>query len=150
MYKELDNLLCADTTVDSWYDDGCVITSEILSDFDPRDWDELSNQVLSKPIDWQRKLAYCLDNECNVYELNILLSLLAINDEELFEICIDTLRSYTDQDGKKMILDNQEIFKRVNDLLLTANLPVKKSFKIFLQKFICDFMIICLFLLSLQ
>lgn len=101
MYKELDNLLCADTTVDSWYDDGCVITSEILSDFDPRDWDELSNQVLSKPIDWQRKLAYCLDNECNVYELNILLSLLAINDEELFEICIDTLRSYTDQDGKK-------------------------------------------------
>ncbi|MEK3876427.1 hypothetical protein NSS64_18920 [Paenibacillus sp. FSL H8-0122] len=134
MYKELDNLLCADTTVDSWYDDGCVITSEILSDFDPRDWDELSNQVLSKPIDWQRKLAYCLDNECNVYELNILLSLLAINDEELFEICIDTLRSYTDQDGKKMILDNQEIFKRVNDLLLTANLPVKKILQDFLAK----------------
>ncbi|MBP2112109.1 hypothetical protein [Paenibacillus silagei] len=134
MYKELDNLLCADTTVDSWYDDGCVIASEILSDFDPRDWDELSNQVLSKPIDWQRKLAYCLDNECNVYELNILLSLLAINDEELFEICIDTLRSYTDQDSKKIILDKQEVFKRVNDLLLTANLPVKKILQDFLAK----------------
>lgn len=25
MYKELDNLLSADTTIDSWYDDGCVI-----------------------------------------------------------------------------------------------------------------------------
>lgn len=134
MYKELDNLLSADTTVDSWYDDGCVIASEILADFVPRDWDELSNQVLSKPIDWQRKLAYCLDNECNVYELNILMSLLGINDEELFEICIDTLRSYTDQDSKKKILDNQELFKRVNDLLLTANLPVKKILQDFLAK----------------
>lgn len=134
MYKELDNLLSADTTVDSWYDDGCVIASEILSDFDPRDWDELSNQVLSKPIDWQRKLAYCLDNECNVYELNILMSLLGIKDEELFEICIDTLRSYTDQDSKKKILDNQELFKRVNDLLLTANVPVKKILQDFLAK----------------
>ncbi|WP_307394664.1 hypothetical protein [Paenibacillus anaericanus] len=31
MYKELDNLLSADTTVDSWCDDGCVITNEILA-----------------------------------------------------------------------------------------------------------------------
>ena len=30
MYKELDNLLSAETTVDSWYDDGCVIAIEIL------------------------------------------------------------------------------------------------------------------------
>lgn len=91
-----------------------------------------------------------MDNECNVYELNILMSLLGINDEELFEICIDTLRSYTDQDSKKMILDNQEIFKRVNDLLLTASVPVKKSSKIFLRKLICDFMLIYLFLLYFQ
>lgn len=55
MFKELDNLLSADTTVDSWYDDGCVIASEILSEFKPSDWDELSNQVLSKPIEWQKK-----------------------------------------------------------------------------------------------
>lgn len=134
MYKELDNLLSADTTVDSWYDDGCVIASEMLSKFSPSDWDELSNQVFNKPIDWQRKLAYCLDNECNVLELNILLSMLGTNDEKLFEICIDTLRSFTDQESKKMILDNPKILQRVNDLLHTANVPVKKMLQDFLSK----------------
>ena len=43
MYKELDSLLSADTTVDSWYNDGCLIATELLAQFSPRDWDELSN-----------------------------------------------------------------------------------------------------------
>ncbi|MGZ0087248.1 hypothetical protein ACWNXI_17240 [Caldibacillus thermoamylovorans] len=50
MYKELDTLLSADTTVDSWCDEGFVLASEILSKFSPNDWEDLSNQVLSKPI----------------------------------------------------------------------------------------------------
>lgn len=37
MYRELDNLLSAITTVDSWYDDGCTIASEILSEFNKED-----------------------------------------------------------------------------------------------------------------
>ncbi|MGZ0049820.1 hypothetical protein [Brevibacillus gelatini] len=134
MYKELDNLLSADTTVDSWYDDGCVIASEMLSEFSPSDWEELSNQVLSKPIEWQRKVAYCLDNKCSVHELIILISLLNTNDEELFEICIDTLRSYSSQEIKKMILDNPQILQRVNDLLPTASIPVRKMLEDFLAK----------------
>ncbi|WP_437137718.1 hypothetical protein [Bacillus safensis] len=84
MFRELDNLLSADTTVDSWYDDGCLIASEILSDFSLNDSEELSNQVLNKSIEWQRKIAYCLDNECNEYELNILRDFLSnTNDTEL-------------------------------------------------------------------
>lgn len=134
MFKELDNLLSADTTVDSWYDDGCVIASEILSEFSPSDWDELSNQVLSKPIEWQRKIAYCLDNKCSVHELNILTSLLNTNDEELFEACIDTLRSYSSQESKNMILGNPQILQRVNDLLPTASIPVRKMLEDFLVK----------------
>lgn len=134
MYKELDNLLSADTSVDSWYDDGCVIASAMLSEFNPSDWVELSNQVHHKPIEWQRKLAYCLDNECNVNEFNILLSLLSTNDEELFEICIDTLRSFTNQEIKKMILDNPSILQRINDSLHTDSLPVKKMLQDFLSK----------------
>ncbi|MFM9276932.1 hypothetical protein [Paenibacillus jiagnxiensis] len=134
MYKELDNLLSADTTVDSWYDDGCVIASEMLSEFSPSDWDELSNQVLSKPIEWQRKIAYCLDNKCNVQELNILISLFSTNDEELFEICIDTLRSYSSQESKKLILGNPQILQRVDDLLPTASIPVRKMLQDFLSK----------------
>lgn len=134
MYKGLDNLLSADTTVDSWYDDGCVIVREMLSEFSPSDWDELSNQVLSKPVDWQRKLAYCLDNECSIREVNILISMLSTNDEELFEICIDTLRSFSSIESKQIILDNSKILQRVNDLLPTASVPVKKVLQDFLMK----------------
>jgi hypothetical protein len=134
MYKELDNLLSADTAVDSWYDDGCVIASEMLSEFNPSDWADLSNQVHNKPIEWQRKLAYCLDNECNVNEFNILLSLLSTNDEELFEICIDTLRSFENEEIKKMILDNPKVLESVNDLLHIASVPVKKMLQDFLSK----------------
>jgi len=134
MYKELDNLLSADTTVDSWYDDGCVIASEILSEFSPSDWEELSNQVLSKPIEWQRKIAYCLDNKCNEHELEILVSMLSTHDAELFEICIDTLRSYSSQESKKIILNNPQILQRVNDLLPTASMPVRKILQDFLSK----------------
>lgn len=135
VFKELDNLLSADTTVDSWYDDGCLIASEILSDFSLNDWEELSNQVRNKPIEWQRKIAYCLDNECNEYELNILMDLLNINDKELFEICIDTLRSFPIEEGKKLILEHPQILERANHVLTTtANSPVKLVLQDFLSK----------------
>lgn len=135
MYKELDNLLSADTTVDSWYDDGCVIASEILSEFNQNDWDELYNQVLNKPIEWQKKIAYCLDNQYNERELEILISLLSTtHDEELFEICIDTLRSYPSQESRKIILNNPKILQRINDLLSTTSIPVRKILQDFLLK----------------
>ncbi|MCY7514631.1 hypothetical protein, partial [Bacillus safensis] len=121
----------ADTTVDSWYDGGCLIASEILSDFSLNDWEELSNQMLNKPIEWQRKIAYCLDNECNEYELNILIDLLNTNDKELFEICIDTLRSFPIEEGMK----HPQILERVNHVVATTeNSLVKVIFQGFLSK----------------
>ncbi|TYS31137.1 hypothetical protein [Bacillus pumilus] len=140
MFIELDNLLSADTTVDSWYDDGCLIASEILTDFSLNDWEELSNQVLNKPIKWQRKMAYCLDNECNEYELNILIDLLNINDKELFELCIDTLRSFPIEAGKKLILKHPQILERVNHVVATtANSPVIVVLQDFLSKMHSNF-----------
>ncbi|KUF22377.1 hypothetical protein MHZ96_18080 [Bacillus safensis] len=134
MFRELDNLLSADTTVDSWSDDGCLIASEILSDFSLNDWKELSNQVLNKPIEWRRKIAYCLDNECKEYELNILIDLLNTNDNELFEICIDTLRSFPIEEGKKLILNKPQILERVNHVVATTtNSPVKGVLQDFLS-----------------
>ncbi|MED1470571.1 hypothetical protein [Bacillus salipaludis] len=134
MYRELDNLLSADTTEDSWYDEGCVIASEILSEFSPKDWEELSSKVLIKPLEWQKKLAYCMDSNCNMYELTILLSLLRIEDEELFEICIDTLRSFTTPESKQIILADPSILHRVNNILSKASIPVKKVLEDFLVK----------------
>lgn len=134
MYKELNNLLSANTIMDSWYDDGCTIASELLSEFSKKDWEELSSKVLTKPLEWQKKLAYCLDSNCNIHELKILLSLLSIEDEELFEICIDTLRSFTNPESKQMILSDPSIVNRVNDILPKASIPVKKVLDDFLEK----------------
>ncbi|MFS0881809.1 hypothetical protein [Metabacillus niabensis] len=132
MYKDLDNLLSAETSVDSWYDDGCMIASEILSEFSTEDWQELARNVLTKPLEWQKKLAYCLDSNCTNYELQILLSLLNIQDEELFVICIDTLRSYTTPESIKIIVENHIILKRVNELIPKSGVAVKKILEDFL------------------
>lgn len=82
-----------------------------------------------------KKISILLDNECNMYELNILIALLSTIDVELFEICIDTLRSFTNQDSKKMVLDNPIVIQRVNNVLSqTSSLPVKKMLQDFLSK----------------
>ncbi|WP_035437916.1 hypothetical protein [Bacillus sp. UNC322MFChir4.1] len=134
MYRELDDLLSANTTEDAWYDDGCIIASEILLEFSQKDWEELASKALTKPIEWQKKLAYCMDSNCNVYEFGILLSLLSIEDEELFVICIDTLRSFTTLENKQMLLNDPSILHRINEILPKASKPVKKILEDFLVK----------------
>ncbi|MCF2945423.1 hypothetical protein L1N82_17535 [Paenibacillus tarimensis] len=115
-YRELDNLLSAEISVDSWYDDGCIFASEILLEFSLEDWEKLSKSVANKPLAWQKKLAYCIDSSCNMYELQILLELLNTEDEELFEICIDTLRSFTNPESKQQIAANPSILDRISRL----------------------------------
>ncbi|WP_276732482.1 hypothetical protein [Bacillus sp. (in: firmicutes)] len=134
MYRELDNLLSAETTEDSWYDDGCIIASDILSDFRADDWGKLKTEVLTKPLEWQKKLAYCMDNNGSSHEFSILLSLLSIDNEELFEVCIDSLRSFVTPESKQMILNDPSILQRINDKLPKASAPVKKILEDFLEK----------------
>ena len=118
MYNELDELLFEETTVDSWYDDGFSIAQDILNQFSNDDWQELSNEVLKKDLDWQRKLVYCLDNQVIEEELNIICKLIVIDDEELFEMCIDALRGFDNELGHSFIRKNPKIIidvkKRVN------------------------------------
>ncbi|NQF15942.1 hypothetical protein HPY31_18770 [Brevibacillus sp. HB1.3] len=135
MYKELDVFITGcQNTVDYWYDDGCIIASDMLAKFSQKDWEDLSSHVLMKPLEWQRKLAYCLDSSCNEHELNILLSLLDTDDEELFVICVDTLRSYTTLEAKQMIRDNPAMLVRVNELLPRAGVATRGVLEDFLVK----------------
>ncbi|MFF2531739.1 hypothetical protein ACFVS2_22795 [Brevibacillus sp. NPDC058079] len=135
MYKELDVFITGcQNTVDYWYDYGCIIASDMLVKFSQKDWEDLSSHMLMKPLEWQRKLAYCMDSCCNEHELNILLSLLDTDDEELFVICVDTLRSYTTLEGKQMIRDNPAILVRVNELLPRAGVATRRVLEDFLVK----------------
>ncbi|ETT62793.1 hypothetical protein C173_25531 [Paenibacillus sp. FSL R7-277] len=100
----------------------------MLLKFSPQDWGELSNGVLNKPIEWQRKLAYCLHNESSMDELNMLLKLLDTDDEELLEICVDSLRSFTSSESKKLILKNPSLLQRIYELIPNSGEATKKVF----------------------
>lgn len=99
MYRELDNLLSEESTVDSWYDDGFLIAQSIMNDFSKDDWEKLSNDILNKDLEWKKKLVYCLDNQIIQEELEIIGKLLHTKDDELLEMCIDTLRSFDNEMG---------------------------------------------------
>lgn len=94
MFNALDEVLSQEVTEDSWYDDGFSIAQEILTSFSPADWHTLSETILLKDIDYQKKLVYCLDDENPECELPVIEKLLSVHDKELSEMCIDSLRSF--------------------------------------------------------
>ena len=56
---------------------------------------------------WERYTS----NECGNYGLSILLSLGDTDDEELFEICVDSLRAFSSTSDKEEIADGNAQFK---------------------------------------
>lgn len=126
MYNELDELLLEEITVDSWYDDGFSIAQDILNQFSNDDWQELSNEVLKKDLDWQKKLVYCIDNQVIEEELNIICKLILIDDEELFEMCIDALRAFDNELGHSFINKNPQIIIEVEKKLILQAMQRKE------------------------
>jgi len=135
MYKELDKFLSEETTIDSWYDEGFSIAQDMLSQFSENDWKELSYCVLSKPLEWQKKLIYCLDNEIIDEELNIIIKLISVNDDELFEMCIDALRAFNNELGHNYVKANPDIIKMVENKIENSGNAAKKVLEDFLGKF---------------
>jgi len=135
MYKELDKLLLEETTVDSWYDDGFSIAQDILKQFSGDDWEKLYNEVLNKDLDWQKKLVYCVDNQIIEEELNIICKLILIDDEELFEMCIDALRAFDNELGHSFTKKNPQIIIEVEKRMNTVGNVGKKILEDFLEKF---------------
>lgn len=135
MYNELDELLLEETTVDSWYDDGFSIAQDILNQFSSDDWQELLNEVLNKDLDWQKKLVYCIDNQGIEEELNIIYKLILIDDEELFEMCIDALRAFDNELGHSFIKNNPQIIMEVKKRMDVTGNAMKRVLEDFLRKF---------------
>jgi len=121
MYIELDNYLLGNLPVDYWYDEGFSIACEMLRKFAQEDWEILSREVLNKPPDYQRKLAYCIDNSSGNYGLSILLSLGDTDDEELFEICVDSLRAFSSTSDKEKNTDGNVQIKLRGDKTMAPN-----------------------------
>lgn len=135
MYSELDHLLKQDVTADSWYDDGFLMALDILEKFSDEDWKKLCEEVLTKDLEWQKKLVYCLDDQLKEEELIVISKLLCVNDRELFEMCLDSLRSFDNEFGHSFVKNNPQIIQiakaRVKEMGVVG--------KVILEKFISTF-----------
>ena len=131
MYKELDDLLSEESTIDSWYDDGFLIAQMIMNDFTMDDWKKLSNNVLNKGLEWQKKLVYCLDNQIIWEELEILDKLFCTKDDELLEMCIDALRSFDNEIGHAYVETHPQIIKEAKKRMDVAGNATKKCYNAF-------------------
>ena len=117
MYRELDNLLSEESTVDSWYDDGFLIAQSIMNDFSKDDWEKLSNDILNKDLEWKKKLVYCLDNQIIQEELEIIGKLLH------------------NEMGHSYIKMHPEIIKEAKERMDTAGNATKRMLQCFLEVF---------------
>lgn len=138
MYRELDNLLSKESTIDSWYDDGFLIAQSIMNDFSENDWKNLSLNVLNKSLEWQKKLVYCLDNQIIQEELEIIGKLLCTEDDELLEMCIDVLRSFDNEIGHSYVNAHPEIIAKVKEKLDKAGNVTKMMLQSFLKIYEID------------
>ncbi|SFU76937.1 hypothetical protein [Butyrivibrio sp. INlla21] len=135
MYEELDELLGQSTTDDAWNDDGYLLAQDILNDFTDKDWELLTKEIQAKDKEWQKKLIYCIDNQLIEKELNVICKLLQVQDEELFEMCVDTLRSYDNEIGHSFIKQNPYIIQMAKDRIKKAGNIEKMMLENFISKF---------------
>lgn len=67
--------------------------------------------------------------------MNIICKLILIDDEELFEMCIDALRAFDNELGHSFIKKNQQIIIEVEKRMNTVGNVGKKILEDFLKKF---------------
>lgn len=135
MYKELDNLLSEKSTIDSWYDDGFLIAQDIINNFSKDDWEKLSNNVLNKSLEWQKKIIYCFGNQIVQDELEIIGKLIHTDDDELLEMCIDALRLFDNEMGHTYIKMHPEIIKEARKRMENKGNVTKRILQCFLKIF---------------
>ena len=105
----LDHLLSEDCTIDSWYDEGVSFAHELLDEFKDVDWSNIISISKNRNTEWKKKLVYCIHGDYN-QGLDLIKEFLRINDTELKEMCIDSLRDYDALILRKFISENKDVF----------------------------------------
>ncbi|MBH5317201.1 hypothetical protein I6N90_05180 [Paenibacillus sp. GSMTC-2017] len=130
MFEKFDEYLLGHFSVDYWYDSGFEFAREMLAKFNHDDWTKLSENVLSKPTDWQIRFAYCADSDLNdevIIESLILLA--SLEDEELFITCVDSLRVIVPPNHLETVFKKTPIMERIEQLLPTSGAATKRVFE---------------------
>ena len=135
MFEEFDRYIkefeTEDFAVDYWYDEGVFIAENMLQKFGNNDWESLIQVLPERTIGWKRRLAYCLDDSENLKQLETLLLLTDTDDNELFEIAVDSLRSF--KDSQAVLENSNGIINKIEALMPKAGIAARKVFLDFLS-----------------
>ncbi|WP_019914665.1 hypothetical protein [Paenibacillus sp. HW567] len=116
-YEELDKLITEmsgeNASDDYWYDVGVNDAMTLLEKFSELDWKLLSENIMDKSLEWQKRVVYCFEEENDAREISIVLSLIETTDKELFEMCIDSLRFLINEKNKEYIINNNELMEKL-------------------------------------
>jgi len=119
-----------DFAMDYWYDEGATIAENMMKKFQDKDWESMLHELPKTTIGWKRRLAYCLHDANNLKELEILLELIDTDDPELFEVSVDSLRSY--KHSPDVIKNNPQIVEKIELLMPNVGVATQQVFMRFL------------------
>ncbi|GMR66190.1 MULTISPECIES: hypothetical protein [Bacillus] len=133
MYEKVDAVLSGNSSDNYFYDDEFMYVQKLISEFTENDWDKLLQQLKNRDDKYKIRLVYCIDEDTGMNGFNLLLDLLNVNDE-IAEYVIDSLRSFNNEEYKKIIASNKRIMDKAESLLKRSSLPVKRILEAFLQQ----------------
>lgn len=82
-----------------------------------------------------KKLIYCLDNQIIQEEIEIICKLICTVDDELIEMCADTLRSFDNEMGHSYIEKHPQIIRDIEKRIDTAGEATKRYYNLFCRFF---------------
>ncbi|MCH5343706.1 MAG: hypothetical protein J1E64_06665 [Acetatifactor sp.] len=139
MFDEFDKYISEfameDFAVDYWYDEGVDIAEAMLHEFDDSDWELLLRSLPERTVEWQKRLAYCMHDESDLNQLIVLLRLADTDNNELFEITVDSLRGFTSEESLNLIQDHPQIIFKIKQLLPKAGNAAKRVFEEITNRF---------------
>lgn len=133
MYEKVDAVLSGNSSDNYFYDDEFIYAQKLISEFTENDWDKLLQNLKDRDDKYKIRLVYCIDEDTGMNGFNLLLDLLNVNDE-IAEYVIDSLRSFNNEEYKKIITSNKRIMDKAESLLKRSSLPVKRILEAFLQQ----------------
>lgn len=140
MFDEFDKYISAfameDYSVDYWYDEGAGIAENMLDKFDNNDWKTLLRSMPERTVEWKKRLAYCMNNGSDLNQLTVLLKLADTDNDELFEIVVDSLRVFTGEECLNLIQNDSQIIYKIKELYPKVGDVTKRVFEAFLNKMI--------------
>lgn len=133
--KFINDMSTENASEDYWYDIGVDEAKNILVKFSQQDWSLLRKLIKNKSVEWQKKVIYSFEGENAEQEIRIIFDVINIDNNELFDMCIDSLRCLINENTRSLILKRPEVLEKVQSLVLENNGIMQKIYVDFLENF---------------